>query len=127
MLTLLETFEAIKSLDTEPDIIASACKKVLGQDHEAPQEPHDIAQEILNAYIYKVPPKNLCIAGALVAGRLAGAMVKQGKEIEITKSLSEIIFNEMLEVSHRKLTKLAETDPEAAIKGLIAQLQQVTK
>ena len=127
MLTLLETTNAIQALDTEPDIIAGACKKVLGQDHEVAQEPREIAREIINTYIDKVLPKNLCIAGALIAGRVAGVMTKQGKEIEMAKHLSEIMFGEIIEISHHRLAKLAETDLEVAIKGLIAQLQEVTK
>lgn len=127
MLTLLETTEAIQTLNTESDIIAGACRKILGQDKEAPQEPHDILIEILDTYLDKVPPKHLCIAGALLAGRVAGAMVNPGAEIEVTKNLSELIFNEILEVSHIRLNRLAKTDPNTAVQNLITQLQQVIK
>ncbi len=122
MLTILETYTAIKSLDTEPDIITNACKKVLGQDRSEDDDPNTIASEIVLTYYNRLNPDEFVAALSVATGTAAGLAAKRGKEVELLRNITKVIMEQMMEVRVKKIKDLAKKDPRAATEEMMQLL-----
>jgi hypothetical protein len=125
VLTILEAYNAIKALDTEPDIIANACKKILGQDRKEEDDPNTIAKEIILTYCDRLNPGHFVAALAVATGIAAGVSAEDGKEPDLIVNIQDVIVEQMVKVKVSKLRKLAETDPKAAVEQLLKQLSKI--
>lgn len=129
MLTLLETTNAIKKLDTEPDVIRAACMEVLYfglKSRLGPDATHEaIAQDIALEYGAHVPDKGkLLIAFCMAAGFTAAFLCKPGHEIPLVSSMMDQIRETFTTMRAKKLAMLRVTDPEEATRQLLAMLAQ---
>lgn len=122
MLTILETYTAIKSLDTEPDIITNACKKVLGLGRSEDDDPNTIASEIVLTYYNRLNPDEFVAALSVATGTAAGLAAKRGKEVELLRNITKVIMEQMMEVRVKKIKDLAEKDPRAATEEMMQLL-----
>lgn len=126
MLTILETYTAIKALDTEKDIIEGACRKVLGLDKEAPLTEELIAAEIIRTYM-NIPPSKLLVSSALVVGILAGLTAKPGHEGNCLNAIMELIADKFAQSSATRLNSLVKENPAAAAEQLMEMLSSISK
>ena len=126
-LTILETYTAIKALDTEKDIIEGACRKVLGQDKEAPLTEELIAEEIIRTYMNRIPPSKLLVSSALVVGILAGLTTKPGHEGNCLNAIMELIADKFAQSSATRLNSLVKENPAAAAEQLMEMLSSISK
>ena len=116
MLTLLETITAIKSLETEPDVIISACTKILkpsAEDALATLDPEVLAIHIAEAYKEASLP-NFMIACNLLVGRIGGLTCEAGKEGELIAGLTGQMSVAFAEACAHRFEKLLSEDPEKA-------------
>ena len=96
MLTLLETAEAIKALQTEPDIIASACEKVLGLNKIRTLDANALAKHLIVYNISQGCSSSILMeALAYALGQMLAMKVVDGKEEELISGLTEVIRHEI--------------------------------
>lgn len=118
MLTLLETFEAIKALDTERSIIESACKKVLKMDGLKDLSEATLAKHLIITYGFQMDLSKLLVALTLAIGQLAAMNVKPGKEDQLLVGIMEQIRHEMYSFQAFE-KKIRATFPEEVLEALV--------
>lgn len=118
MLTLFETAEAIKALDTEPDIIQQACEKVLGLDKVRTLNASALAKHLVLHNIFNgCHSSTLMEALAYALGQMAAMKVIDGKEEELISGLSDVIRHEIYSFQSFE-KKLRSVLPEGLIEKM---------
>jgi hypothetical protein len=107
MLTLLETVAAIKALDTDGDVIANACVKILSPEAPAKITDHKEAAE----YIFdlcthrKLEASHIVRGCLLICARLAGATVKINRHREVLGGLHEALTEEFADAFTTRIAR----------------------
>ena len=131
MLTLLETTNAITSLDTEKDIIANACRQILyGEIADALKgaEPAIIAGQILTTFGYTCEDKTDFLLALITATAVtAHILVKPGHESDLVQTITRNFVEKFAELRAQRLHALRLKDPEAAAQELLAMLNKLPK
>lgn len=91
MLTLTETIDAIRSLDTDLDIITQACDKVLRPNAAAKPTPFDVAREIHATYYKKLDTGELIEALCIVLGTHGAMSAKLRHEDELLDAIKAMV------------------------------------
>lgn len=127
MLTLLETTNAIKALDTEMDVIRSACNEILYfglKSRLGPDATEEaIAQDMALQYGATVDDKRkLLMSFCHAVGFTAAFLCKPGHETDLVSNIIEQITETFTTMRAKKLAQLRLTDPEEAARQLLAML-----
>ena len=129
MLTLFETINAIKTLDTELDIIRNACQKIL-KPGETPDRmtAEQIAIEIATGYTDKTDgPNTLLVALAMALTSTAIVVAIEGKELEMLRTIHDVINDLFIEMFTKRLEKKFEGKPELMFGALIKLMEDIVK
>jgi hypothetical protein len=108
MLNLLETVNAIKTLDTEPDTICQACQHIIAEGEGPISTPTDVAREIIRGFVDRVDTVDLMLASAMIAGRV-GAIVAGGEnEEDLARRLIDVFAREFTDASRKRRERAKE-------------------
>lgn len=132
MLTLLETIAAIKTLDTEPDVIKNACEQILYGELKQRISPtskaNAIAQDMTLAYSRIIEDKGeLLMAFLMAAGFTASLLCKPGHEVKLIGNCSDQLRQTFVECRSKYMAQLYHQDPDKAAEMLITLLTQSDK
>jgi hypothetical protein len=125
MLTLTETIDAIKSLDTPFDVIEQACKKVVEKDKKKTTDKIEIMLEIMETYENRIPIHEFVEIAARLSAHVAAIAVAPGKEAEMLATILGITREVYVETLSRKYMIMMKTDPERAIESLMNMLENI--
>ena len=124
MLTLLETTAAIKALQTEPDIIASACEKVLGLDKIRTLDANALAKHLIVYNISQGCSSSILMEALTYAlGQISAMKVVDGKEEELISGLTEVIRHEIYSFQsfEKKLKSILPPEVLKAVTDIFAK------
>jgi len=116
MLTLQETLTAIKSLDTDASVIASACAKILKPEDERSYNDYpDLAKAIFLDYKDKARDGADLMLAFVHGAAIVGAMVvTPGNETKLLDKLHEILTSSFMRACVGRLDEFLKNDPDKA-------------
>lgn len=129
MLTLLETTTAIKTLNTDQDVIINACTKILvshflkGADQEA--NINAVATAIMKTYGTELDPVQFMMSCCRVLGISAGVLVDVGKEAELMEHLHKAIVIDYIQTLGNKFKEKLKDNPIEALASLLKIVEQI--
>jgi hypothetical protein len=125
MLTLLETTNAIKALDTDKDVIINACIEMLISHYHPDGERNEssVSKAIVKTYAPLLQPEEFLFCAARVLSLSAIILVKEGAEAEMLSTLHKMIHREYMGALIPMLKKRFEKDPAKALQGLMTMIR----
>lgn len=118
MLTITETVDAINKLNTDPDIILGACKRILNpESFFGKQEltPKQITMEITNKYMDGSIPASDVVRGilnALVVAMVRGAI--PGHEFDLLTGIQKSLTSSFCKAAAVMFSISMRENPDAA-------------
>jgi hypothetical protein len=125
MLTITETLDAIRAIDTDPEVLRNACRRMLVPEHLPPTTSlgQQASREICASYFYRLPTVEFieALSATLVAVTLTSA--NEGKHLTAVATVLEQL-REMFGESLRRV--LGDKDPNGP-HGLARQFDEMLK
>ena len=126
MLTITETIDAIRAINTEPEILTGACKRILGLDaaSKVDMNVQTVAFELIEVS-NKLPLgeglRALCAALAIDAVTSA----KKGHEAEVLHLILDDVTHWFIRSTGAIFAQKLVQDPQGAAEDLQALLQRI--
>lgn len=130
MLTLTETIDAIRALNTEADIILGACKRIANPDKYSADAdnaafPSTIAAQILREYQDKVLPSEFADQLLRTLATHIAIYCVAGKEVEVIKGSAELLTRYFLAARKEAMRLRLMENPTEAIADFIKTLKSM--
>jgi hypothetical protein len=130
MLLLDETVRAMQALDTEPEILTNACKRILGINAKPKPSPHsaeavhDLAIAIANLTNEHATPTGI-EALCMVLGTTVAVTARRGLEGDALKVVLSCVAAYYDQSRSAVLMERFKTDPSAAVDDFLSLIQQM--
>ena len=113
MLTLTETVDAIRKIDTDDDVIRNACKQLLKQG-EAQYTVETLAETLVNTCSATLDPKMSIKSTIIALATLAVCSAKPGHEPPLLQALVYDLTHAYYKALSGVLKEQSKTDPVGA-------------
>lgn len=125
MLTITEAMDAIRALNTYPDIILGACKRLTTELSSSTETitGKEISDRLVGEYMLKKPTGEVIQGIVITLVTLATTSVKPGHEVQLLDGLisqiSSLYGKALVEICHQQM----HTDPAGAAFRLIGIIE----
>jgi hypothetical protein len=125
MLTLTETIDAIRAIDTDTDIILGACKQIAGLSRVDCTDEVAIASDIYKRYLIDgTSPSPVIIALTACLGTIAAKTATVGNELTAWNKVLDTGHTAFMEALMVRVREETSGDEEAMIKRLLNIMKQ---
>ena len=124
MLTLTETIDAIKAIDTDPDVILGACRRIASPQENNPSDDpiKDLVLKITNI-CEGVRPSTVQVALITALAANGAVTVRPGTEVGFIKAVNECFIDFFVEMRQNAFKEKLCSNPNEARNELLALLK----
>ena len=124
MLTITETIDAIKSLDTDEDIILGACNRIISKDKIA-NDPQSISIEIVEKYAKRLSSSEFLEMLCLTTAVTAVSSCKPGHGPKLLEVLLSSISSKFITAYKDLFLERLANNPSKGLDELLEMIEQL--